>query len=366
MFTFDSPVRLRPIPTRHGFTLVELLVVIAIIGVMVGLLLPAVQAAREAARRMQCLNNLKQIGLGMTQYEHVNLNYPYSRTGSLWRILPYVEQATLYETFADAIHPNGQHGFNGALNPGNAFPGWPAEVKNAMNTPLAVFACPSSPGERTIVASDSAGQYSVKATDYTTPRIPALRPVDHGLWYQDGEPQMNFNTAMSPPDSRSTDPRRKGARAADVTDGLSNTLMYYECGGAPNVFVRRVPVAGKTLAMAWAGAGDGVKMRAYRADNMTAETSPTNSGRKPNGIAAPPTTPTNGVLPSAWEATVDSAPGTYKFLGHSNSGQPYSFHSGGVNIGMCDGSARFISDSIELGIFLNLMLRDDGEVIGEF
>ncbi len=349
-----------------GFTLVELLVVIAIIGTLVALLLPAVQAAREAARRSQCLNNLKQITLGMTQFEHNHGHYPYSRTGSLWRILPYVEQATLYDVFATAIHPNGQHGYNGALNPGNAYPGWPAEIKEAMNNELSVFVCPSTPGERTVTGSDSTGSYPVQATDYTTPRIPALRPVGHQLWYQDGEPQMNFNTAMSPPDSRSTDPRRQGARGSYVTDGLSNTLMYYECSGAPVVYVQRQAVPGATLAMAWAGAGDGVKMRAYRSDNLTAATSPTNSGRKVNGIAAPPTTPTNPALPAAWEATIDTAPGTYLFLGHSNSGQPYSFHNGGVMIGLCDGSARLISDTIDLGVFLNLMLRDDGYVMGKF
>src|SRR5690606_24779356 len=112
-----------------GFTLVELLVVIAIIGILIGLLLPAVQAAREAARRMQCQNNLKQIALGMTQFEHINGYYPYSRTGSLWRILPYVEQVRIYEDIDRAVHPNGQHGFNGALTAG-----WAPELKALFNT----------------------------------------------------------------------------------------------------------------------------------------------------------------------------------------------------------------------------------------
>ncbi len=346
---------------RYGFTLVELLVVIAIIGIMVGLLLPAVQSAREAARRMQCQNNLKQIALGMTQFEHINGYYPYSRTGSLWRILPYVEQVRIYEEIDRVVHPNGQHGFNGALNAG-----WPVELKELFNTKLSTFQCPSTPGDRVIIQSDSTGEFPVQAADYATPRIPALRPVGHSLYYQEGEPQMNYNTAMSPPDSRSTDPRRQGARAAAITDGFSNTLMYFECAGAPAVFVRGRAVAGKSMAMAWAGAGDGIKMRAYRSDNTEAVTSPTNSGRGTQGNPSQPSTATDPSLPSAWEATIDTAPGTYKFLGHSNSGQAYSFHPGGVNIALCDGSTRLISDSVELNTFLNLMLRDDGQVLGEF
>ena len=343
---------------RSAFTLVELLVVIAIIGILVGLLLPAVQAAREAARRTQCLNNMKQITLGMVQFEHINKYFPYSRTGSLWRTLPYIEQTSLWGTFEAAQHPTQPYGFNGQLTAG-----WSPELKAAFNTQVSTFQCPSSPSEREITLTDSTGPFTVQAADYVTPRIPALRPANHGLWYQSGEPQMNFNTAMSPPDSRSTDPNRRGARAASITDGFSNTMMYYECAGSPGLFVRGRRAEPGSVGLAWAGAGDGVKMRAYRDDNLTAATSPTNSGRGENGSPTPPTTPTDPSLPSAWEATIDQ--GTYRFINHTNQSQPYSFHPGGVMVSLCDGSARLLSDSIDLATFLNLMLRDDGEVLGE-
>lgn len=342
---------------RRAFTLIELLVVIAIIAILIGLLLPAVQKVRAAAARAKCLNNMKQIGLGMMQYEHNNGYFPYSRTGSLWRILPYVEQTKLYEGFAAAQHSSGNYGFNGQLNDS----GWSADLKASFNVPLSVFQCPSTPGDRTVVVSG----INAQAADYTSPRIPALRPVGHPLWYQEGEPQMNANTAMSPPDSRSTDPTRKGASYAAITDGYSNTMLFYECAGAPNLYVKGRQVTG-SVSIAWAGAGDGVKMRAYRADNETAATGSTNSGRGVAGSPTPPITATDPSLGAAWEAAIDTAPGTYKFMNHTNNAQPYSFHTGGVHVSVADGSARFIRDSIDLNTFLNLMLRDDGQVLGDF
>ncbi len=142
--------------------------------------------------------------------------------------------------------------------------------------------------------------------------------------------------------------------------------MYYECAGAPNLYVRGQAVSGGTVSLAWAGAGDGVKMRAYRQDNLTAATSPSSSGRGAAGMPTPPTAPTDPASASAWEAAIDTAPGTFRFINHTNSGQPFSFHPGGVNVSLCDGSVRLISDTITLDTFLNLMLRDDGQVLGEF
>ncbi|WP_068142593.1 DUF1559 domain-containing protein [Roseimaritima ulvae] len=368
-----SPLCLHPCNPRQrsrsgGFTLVELLVVIAIIGVLVGLLLPAVQAAREAARRMSCKNNVKQITLGMSMHEHTFGHYPYSRTGSLWRILAFVEQEALANVFNEAKHPNYNDpsaaeyrwGYNASM--GTAWSNM-AELQVAAGTSLSTFQCPSATGTRTVEDSGVA----MGVADYTTPRIPSLRPVGHPLYYQGGEPQMQFSTAMTPASgSRNRNPLNKGGKARDITDGLSNTMMYYECVGSPELIVRGrqvAPTGGANLA--WAGRGDGVKMRAYAADNLTADTTGSNRGKSTSGDPHVPDAPTDCSASSAWEATIDTC-GTYRVMNHTNKSQPYSFHSGTVNVGLCDGSARTLSETVDIGVFLNLMLRNDGQVLGEY
>ncbi|GAA5506331.1 DUF1559 domain-containing protein [Novipirellula caenicola] len=354
--------------SRRGFTLVELLVVIAIIGVLVGLLLPAVQAAREAARRIQCKNNVKQIALGMSMFEHTFGHYPYSRTGSLWRILAFVEQRELAETFSAAKHPNFDNpaadeykwGYNGVITTD-----WSNKplLTEAAGTELGVFQCPSRTGSGTLFEDDIV----MGVADYTTPRIPSLRPEGHPLYYQSGEPQMQFSTAMTPASgSRNRNPNNKGGKARDITDGMSHTLMYYECIGTPELFVRgRIAATTGGAGLTWAGGGDGVKMRAYKADNMTADTSNSNRGISTSSTPSIPDTPTDCSKTSAWEATIDTC-GTYRALNHTNKSQPYSFHSSAVNIGLCDGSSRTITDTIDIGVFLNLMLRNDGQLPGEY
>jgi len=138
---------------QRGFTLVELLVVIAIIGVMVGLLLPAVQAAREAARRMSCSNNLKQIGLALHNYHdtyrglppgYINnppaLAGPVAGNNSQWAwgafLLPFMEQSPLFEQLQV-----GQINLSAALTAGGPF-----DKTAIVNKPVDAFICPSDPG----------------------------------------------------------------------------------------------------------------------------------------------------------------------------------------------------------------------------
>jgi prepilin-type N-terminal cleavage/methylation domain-containing protein len=197
---------LKQMHVKRGFTLVELLVVIAIIGVMVGLLLPAVQAAREAARRMQCSNNLKQIGLAVHNFESTYKRLPHAgqcdSTGGASTVymtqstptllLPYIEQNAVYEmmdhamTHAQmitagyapaALHPRSR----GAVYHDPAFPNTVAAAK----TNIATFVCPSTPISGAARAPDGYGAWDYmfisvtdveEATGQATP--PGTRPTD--------------------------------------------------------------------------------------------------------------------------------------------------------------------------------------------
>jgi prepilin-type N-terminal cleavage/methylation domain-containing protein len=197
-------------PTRSGFTLVELLVAIAIIGVLVSMLLPAVQAAREAARRAQCSSNLRQIGLAILQYENSNRVFPpaYTRIpqhNMLTFILPYVEQEAIYDRYQFHLH-------------------WSAiQNRPATQTDIAVFVCPSAPGGRQYV------------TDYAT--CEDFMPVVKSLLVARGVPPRHnwenlFRAKLLP-----SYPNARPTRMADVTDGLSNTFMLFEDAGRPEKWV---------------------------------------------------------------------------------------------------------------------------------
>lgn len=351
---------------RSAFTLIELLVVIAIIAILVALLLPAVQQAREAARRSACLNNLKQISLGMLMFEETYGHFPYGRTGFLWRMLPFVEQKTLFDNLNSVT--NGTHGFNGSLTAswqdGSGNDARPQVYSAAANV-IPTFICPSSPGDHTYQTTYDDVTYNIGTADYSAPRIPATRPVGHPLQYinSNPRPQMQMNTATSPPNTTNTDPRLKGPRIAEVTDGTSNTLMFYERAGAPNRYVLRQITGAQNSA--WSGS-QGDKMSAYNPAPNPGVTA-SHSGRNTDNVypgTIPSPIPCDGSIASANEAAID--PCGFRIINYTNSNQPFSFHTGVVGISLCDGSSRFLSENVDAGTFLNLMLKDDGFVLGEF
>ena len=184
----------------HGFTLVELLVVIAIIGVLVALLLPAVQQAREAARRTQCRNNLKQIGLSLHTYHDTFGQLPAYRNSGHWgwaaATLPYIEQDNLYEICG----VNG-YTFTNAVN------GTPtAAATEALATPLPSLVCPSTTAPKT---------FSQDSVDYGSISYAASRGYGQAGWDQDKAANtgaINVN----------------GLKFAAITDGLSNTFAMGE------------------------------------------------------------------------------------------------------------------------------------------
>ena len=304
--------------SRAAFTLVELLVVIAIIGVLVALLLPAVQAAREAARRMQCQNNLKQIALAMHNYESVYRGLPahgtlYPHHGWGASILPYIEQANLEGMY------NWNYSWYDPIN------------RPAVTNPLAVYLCPSSTGKRTV-------QHPTQSWSAST----------SGLMPSDGESVASDYMAprgVLDPTVYANPNRRDGAlaesharRLAEITDGTSNTIVVTELAGRPVHYIGRKQQATVPNSN-WGGWNWWYWVGPWASYNSVWVKSYT------------------GDCQSQWGQRV---------INCNNGEGIYSFHSGVANAALVDGSVQTLSESIDKSILYSLLTSKNGEVIGEF
>ena len=319
---------------RRGFTLVELLVVIAIIGILVALLLPAIQAAREAARRTQCVNNLKQIGLALQNYHDTHRNFPYGSfnlrevwpsTGSNWRalILPFMEQGTVHEqlSFAADTHfmAGGAAGANALL--GN-------EV--LRNLVLPAYRCPST------VLDKVGGLNNVDAMNVTyVGNQGAARPIpglDPNLGTQDCGHGWSCNNGVLV--------ANQVFGMQDVSDGTANTIMVAEQSG-------RVVLVNRTSNYygGWYGS------------------------RHPRWVGHPSgcgdlwQTGTSCVrfAPNSQIVQTGATEAMYRNNTHWN-----SEHPGGINVVLVDGAIRFISNDIDFTNLKRLACRYDGEPLGNF
>jgi prepilin-type N-terminal cleavage/methylation domain-containing protein len=304
--------RRRSSGTPRAFTLVELLVVIAIIGVLVALLLPAVQSAREAARRMQCSNNVKQIMLSMHHFHdaflvlppgavrggtvtaaHTKFNVPINiKHGWAPFLLPFMEQKPLADKYR-----------------------WDLDWSNAGNLPvvethLKVFVCPSSPeGKRFDVPRSSVSDYGI-LNGVDVGGLNPLGLIDPGTNAVSGHGVMKVNELI---------------RFAEITDGTSHTFWLDECAGRPKRYRR------------------GLKLITGNQNGNATAYSDTNEH-------------------IIHGATITGSPQTGPYaINATNEDEMLSFHPAGVMAGFGDGSVRFLREDISMKLAAAFVTRAGGE-----
>ncbi len=360
-----SAKQLRRVPVRSvsavtgGFTLVELLVVIAIIGVLMGLLLPAVQMAREAARRMTCNNHQRQLALAVLNYESARQKFPVNQIGPgaprpdglrqagfyswLVPLLPFLEQENVYDRF-DRTQNNGDgSGFAISASHPNAF---------AASTRIPLFLCPSdTPGDNTVMGSSNPASSSYAgnagwpshATGFEGERrvpgrhngaIPLLRPASPVAWHGGSQVRM-----------------------ADFLDGTSNTALISE----------RLIQTGNNLAAIRNGDRRLRSMHIVERDRTLPQIMAQFAGSHVDAFES-------AFIGRSWSSGYTLTAPTYMHVntpntltghyGSSGSQGNYlivtsSRHPGGVNLTLADGSTRFVADDVEATVWWALGGRDD-------
>ena len=319
---------------RSGFTLIELLVVIAIIAVLIALLLPAVQSAREAARRIQCVNNLKQFGIALHNYHDVQGCFPHSRGLStpapnfpptatfsgFARLLGAMEQTQVFNTINFILLPNA---------PDNT---------TAQGTSIAVFSCPSDP-QATVPAGEAPVSYRFGEGS--------------GILFTHGASDTGgANAGMPAPDGVFFSV--SNTTIAAITDGTSNTAAMSERrkGDFSNAII--TPTSDLFLPRTFPATADaaisdcrGVDIRALTSQGVSSQGSPWLAGSTSCVYG-------HGDTPNGRSCMFP--PGRILNLASG-------YHAGGVNVLFCDGAVRFVKDAVSRDVWRALGTRAGGEVI---
>jgi prepilin-type N-terminal cleavage/methylation domain-containing protein/prepilin-type processing-associated H-X9-DG protein len=321
---------------RRGFTLIELLVVISIIAVLIGLLLPAVQKVRDAAARVKCQNNLKQMGLALHNYETANGYFPPAYTVILstpsatsWGtyILPYLEQDNLYRGYD----------LNGGISS--------AQNIAVISTPVKMFLCPSAPGERMYTDGPVPGaafvptwggapiSWTASAGDYTATtgvREDTLNACWAGGGGGDRDGVLEAKTRNTPSNNFT------GTNILDIRDGTSNTFMVGELAGRPQAW-RNGKLLAPFVPFQGAGWGDALNGENWFIGSLFDGTEPAHGG------------------PCVVSCTNSRGRGLY------------SFHAAGVaNVLLADGSVRSVSKSLNQCTFAFLVTKKKGDIVPDY
>jgi prepilin-type N-terminal cleavage/methylation domain-containing protein/prepilin-type processing-associated H-X9-DG protein len=356
---------------RRGFTLIELLVVIAIIAVLIALLLPAVQAAREAARRTQCVNNLKQIGLALHNYHDVNGTFPMG-AGSGWYTAsaPYYNSKHNWSIHAAILPQMGQVPLYNAINFNWGTADAPTQLptfpinSTAIQAQVNGFLCPSDPNATTNLASgtnDANNCYFGSIGD-TTDTLAGFGAGAASLATVQYTGLFAFQQS-------------KGIN--QVTDGTSNTVAFAESTVGTTTEAPKQRLIGLVGIAMPTGATGALQYNAFNSPSGVAAglaacnaawTAGTGSIDKQRGDAWA----TGGLAMTLFNtvATPNAYNNSWAYCGNPGSGtmatfsNADSYHSGGINALMADGSVRFIKNSINPTTWWALGTIAGGEVIG--